>query len=412
MRFLAYILPLLILSCSLEYEPVTPVFSDAESLIDGLPPIDTTQGSVLNGVYAVRFGRADFGDSVAMHFAIGGPSIFCEKNGAFMIMESAEHRDTIVMEGYWRFAYGRETGRVRFVILPSEGGSAVARGVATDTIILRGRMGGATGPLERPVELEWIRPLTKRARTFLIIGHRGGGRNSDLHPYSENSLPMLRFAERLGCNGVEIDIRLTSDGVPILFHDETISNRLVKGDFLVGPISAYSWPQLRKYARLLNGEPIPLFDDALKTIVEETTLEFVWLDIKAPEVLPIILPIVDKYNKRAKQLGRKVDLLMGLPTEEIYGSYKAIPEADRPGSLCELDPDQTSSINASAWGPRWTLGLQSAEVSRMHAEGRRVVTWTVDAQDLLLEFLRNGDFDGMVTNYPTVVFATAEIGRE
>lgn len=411
MRFITYILPFLFLSCSIEYEPVIPVFSDMESLIDGLPPIDTTHGKVMNGVYSVRVGRDDFGDSVVLHFAIGGPSIFCEKNGAFMIMESAERQDTVVMEGYWRFAYGRETGKVRFVILPEEGGAAITRGVATDTVILRGRMGDAVGLLERPVELELVRPLKDRQRALLIVGHRGGGRNSDLHPYSENSLPMLRFAERLGCNGVEIDVRLTSDGVPILFHDETFSNRLVKGDFLVGPVSAYTWAQLRRYARLLNGEQIPLFDEALKTIVEETTLEFVWLDIKAPDVIKVILPILDKYNKQAKLLGRKLDVLIGIPTEEIYDIYKAIPEPNRPGALCELDPERTSSVNASVWGPRWTLGLQSAEVARMHAEGRRVVTWTVDAQDLLREFLRNGDFDGMVTNYPTVVFAVAEMRR-
>lgn len=409
MRFLACMLPLLLLSCSIEYEPVIPMFGEAESMIDGLPSLDTARGKVMSGIYSVRIGRSDFGDSVILHFANGGPSIFCQKNGAFVIMESAMRGDTVVMEGYWRFAYGRETGRIRFVIPPDEGGRAIARGVATDSITLRGRMGGAIGPVERPVELEFVRPLKNRGRSFLIVGHRGGGRNSDLHPFSENSIPMLRFAERLGCNGVEIDIRLTADGVPVLFHDETISNRLVKGDFLVGPMSAYTWSQLRRYVRLLNGEQIPLFEEALRTIVEETTLEFVWLDIKSPDVIDAILPIVDKYSKRAKQLGRRLDLLMGLPTEEIYNACKAIPEADRPGSLCELDPDRTSSINAAVWGPRWTLGLQPAEVSRMHAEGRRVVTWTVDGQDILHEFLRDGDFDGMVTNYPTVVRAMAEM---
>ncbi len=409
MRYLTFIIPILLLSCSLEYEPVIPQFSDAESLLDDVPVLDTSRGKMMNGVYHVRVGKGEFGDSVVLHFTRGGPSIFCEKNGAFMIMESGIRGDTVALEGYWRYAYGRETGRVRFVVPPEEGGASIAQGLQPEVLVLRGRTGGVTGLLERPVELAFGRPLRQRAESFLVIGHRGGARNSDLHPVSENSLPMLRFAERIGCNAVEIDIRLTADRVPVLFHDETISNRLVQGDFLVGPISAYTWSQLRRYARLVNGEQIPLFDDALKTIVEETGIGFVWLDVKSPDVIDGILPIVDKYRKRARQLGRNVDFLIGLPSDDIYDALDRIPAPDRPPSLCELDPSRASAINASVWGPRWTLGIQSTEVARMHAEGRRVVSWTIDTQDILAQFLREGDFDGIVTNYPTVVVAMQEL---
>jgi len=400
---------LLVASCSIDYDPIIPVFSEGESILAGLIPVDTAHGNLLSGVYRVRLGRGDFGDSAVLRWTRGGPSIFCERNGAFMILNAGVRGDTIAMEGYWRYAYGRETGRIRLVILPDDGGSSLARGVRPDSIVLRGHMGGVTGALEKRVELAFARPPRQRSRPFYVVGHRGGGRNSDLHPVSENSLPMLRFSERLGCNAVEIDVRLTADRVPILFHDETMSNRLVLGDHLVGPVSAYTWAQLRRYARLLNGEQIPLFDDVLATIVEETDLALVWLDIKAPDVIDVIFPMVDKYRKRAAQLGRSVEFLIGLPADDIYDKYNDVPPATRPPALCELDLDRTSAIDASAWGPRWTLGIQAAEVARMHAEGRSVISWTIDAQDILLQFLRNGDFDGFVTNYPTVVYAMSEL---
>lgn len=50
-----------------------------------------------------------------------------------------------------------------------------------------------------------------------IIAHRCGGA---LAP--ENSLAGLAAAARLGCRGVEFDVMLTRDGVPILMHDETL----------------------------------------------------------------------------------------------------------------------------------------------------------------------------------------------
>lgn len=50
-----------------------------------------------------------------------------------------------------------------------------------------------------------------------IIAHRCGGA---LAP--ENSLAGLERAARLGCRGVEFDVMLTADGVPVLMHDETL----------------------------------------------------------------------------------------------------------------------------------------------------------------------------------------------
>jgi glycerophosphoryl diester phosphodiesterase len=63
--------------------------------------------------------------------------------------------------------------------------------------------------------------VTKTAATARqtprIIAHRCGGA---LAP--ENSLAGLRIAARLGCRGVEFDVMLSADGVPLLIHDETL----------------------------------------------------------------------------------------------------------------------------------------------------------------------------------------------
>lgn len=65
-----------------------------------------------------------------------------------------------------------------------------------------------------------------------IIAHRCGGA---LAP--ENSLAGLRIAARLGCRGVEFDVMLSADGVPLLIHDETLE-RTTTGHGRVAELSA------------------------------------------------------------------------------------------------------------------------------------------------------------------------------
>jgi glycerophosphoryl diester phosphodiesterase len=54
--------------------------------------------------------------------------------------------------------------------------------------------------------------------TALRLAHRGDWRRA-----AENSVPALLAALDLpGCDGVEFDVRLAADGVPVLNHDETL----------------------------------------------------------------------------------------------------------------------------------------------------------------------------------------------
>src|SRR5690606_29891444 len=150
----------------------------------------------------------------------GSPTIFCEPEGAYFLLEVGSKGDEVILEGYWRKALNLERGLVKLRISPGEGGAGiVGNDDSTGNVVIRGVYGSEGTPPESPVRPPRIGDLKPADSTFAIIGHRGGGRNSDYLPYSENSLEMLRFAPHLGCNAVEIDVQLTSDNVPILFHD-------------------------------------------------------------------------------------------------------------------------------------------------------------------------------------------------
>jgi len=58
----------------------------------------------------------------------------------------------------------------------------------------------------------------------LVVGHRGTGSSGPLseNPFPENTLPSIRQGFREGADIVEVDVRLDRDGIPILWHDETV----------------------------------------------------------------------------------------------------------------------------------------------------------------------------------------------
>ena len=98
-----------------------------------------------------------------------------------------------------------------------------------------------------------------------VVGHRGGGA---LAP--ENTLAGIRKAAAMGFRGVEFDVMLSADKVPLLIHDETL-DRTTSGR---GSVSA------TPYARLANldagawfgpeyrGERVPSFEQAGKLCAE------------------------------------------------------------------------------------------------------------------------------------------------
>jgi glycerophosphoryl diester phosphodiesterase len=98
-----------------------------------------------------------------------------------------------------------------------------------------------------------------------IIAHRGCGA---LTP--ENSLAGLRLAARLGCRGVEFDVMLSADGVPLLIHDETLE-RTTSGCGRVVDMSFAELARLDAGSRhhpAFAAEPLPTLDAALRLCAE------------------------------------------------------------------------------------------------------------------------------------------------
>lgn len=85
-----------------------------------------------------------------------------------------------------------------------------------------------------------------------IIAHRCGGRLA-----AENSLAGLAAAARIGCRGVEFDVMLSADGVPVLMHDERVDRTTGSR----GLVAEMPFARLRRIS--VAGEPVPSLEEAL-----------------------------------------------------------------------------------------------------------------------------------------------------
>lgn len=405
------------LGCRKQYEaPVPYEFANTPGAGQFTAPIR----QATEGVYGVTDGAAQFGEQVALKwtYVLDGAdtthflSIFSGTDVCFFNLEVNPQADTLALTGYWRKLVNTETGRTRLALRVKRDGQLhrYSGSLATgDTLVLDGLYGSKTADPTQKLTLTYRRPLNPKP--FSILAHRGGGRTSDLLSVSENSLEIIRLASRLGATGIEIDVRYTKDGVPILYHDNSLNLRLIQKNGLDGAIEKYTYQQLQTLVRLINGERIPTLEEALETIITNTTLNFVWLDTKYIGPMDKVQALQQKFRQRAILAGRDLRIVIGLPTQDAVDAYNALSDKANTPILCELDTAITRSLNARIWAPRWTLGPQTEEVLAMKSENRTVFVWTLDEPKFIEQFITEGRFDGILSNYSPVVAYYHYIGQ-
>jgi glycerophosphoryl diester phosphodiesterase len=396
---------LFIYSCDNEVDVINPVV-DPSNFLSQTTPLPNSSKLVMEGIYQVTQGNDLLGDQVVVKWNRDRLSIFSEKNGGYIVMNGGSLDSVLFFLGYWRYSTNLETGVINFYVPATEGGGQILSGDTTNTIIkFVGEYGIGNDVANTPITLSYKRPFSQKVKQndFYILAHRGGGRNSDYLGVSENSIEMISIAERFGSTGIEIDARLSKDGVPFLYHDGDINLRLCQKSLIWGNIEDFTWAQLRTLLTLRNGEKIPSLKEALEFVLEETELRTVWLDTKDVDVVPASIELLTEINERAILMGRDLKIYLGIPAQDIFDAFVAYPGYQQIPSLVELTIDQVRQADADVWAPRWTQGTQNATVAQMQAEERLVFTWTLDDATYIEEFINTGQFDGILTNYPTIV---------
>lgn len=116
----------------------------------------------------------------------------------------------------------------------------------------------------------------------LIIGHRGASAHAP-----ENTLVAFQMAFDAGADGVEFDVQLAKDGVPVVIHDATLERtglRREKAADLtskeLGLIDVGSWFN-KKFPKRANpdfaGETVPTLTQVLNLLTESNGLIYIEL---------------------------------------------------------------------------------------------------------------------------------------
>jgi glycerophosphoryl diester phosphodiesterase len=380
-----------------------PKFENGGLLAEATP-LSQTSASLLEGIWDSTAGGSLLGSSLVAHSSLGYISIFGNRDATYAVFEAGCLNDgRLVLEGYHRTAIDTSTGLVRLFVKPDEAAKAVCDERAVEVSIrLDGNFGTGNAAPDQKLTLERQR-LLPAAPATMVVAHRGGCRSSDNCGASENSLEILRMAQRLGSDRVEVDVQVTSDGVPILYHDASFGPLLTSGRFCRGAVSDFTWAHVTQLCELRYGEAIPRLDDALRTVVEETELVGMWLDVKTVTGMNAALPLVRKWNQIATARGRSLRIVIGLSTAELVNAWLGLTKVDDVECLEELGVDELHQTGCRIWAPRWTLGTMANAVAEVKSEGHVVAFWTLDEEQFIDMFINKAKPNALLTNRPGLV---------
>jgi len=239
-------------------------------------------------------------------------------------------------------------------------------------------------------------------RPPLIIGHRGAASDAP-----ENTMAAFDLALCQGADGIEIDVHLSADGVPVVIHDPRL-DRTTSGSGWVSEhpvktlkrLDAGSWFNKRFPAKAragYSGLRIPLLSEALAWVYKRRCLAFVELkqgadaqpgvEARALEAIhhadAAPLTTVMSFNLVALRRLRELD-----PRISLGVSFNRPLRALRRAEL----------LAAGSVLPHWAFASRRF-IRRAHAAGLQVIVWTVNQPHAMNRKILDG-VDGIITDYP------------
>ncbi|MFD7707620.1 glycerophosphodiester phosphodiesterase [Streptomyces sp. NPDC059786] len=214
-------------------------------------------------------------------------------------------------------------------------------------------------------------------RTVTAVAHRG-----DPYRVRENTIDSLRSALRQGADAVEIDVRLTRDGVPVLLHDATLK-RLWEQD---RPLRSLSSDEVRG----LTAGGVP---DLVRALAA-TDGSRVMIDLPGADAAAVrrVVGVVREYGAE-----ERVYYCAGAAT--MLAVRAADPAAEIALTWTTLAPPRPALLDAVR--PRWLnyrFGLVDRELAaRVHRDGHLLSVWTPDTRRSMRRLLDAG-VDSITTN--------------
>ncbi len=249
----------------------------------------------------------------------------------------------------------------------------------------------------------------------LIFAHRGGAK---LAP--ENTMAAIDNGMRLGADGLEIDVQLSADGVPVVIHDQTLDRTTDR----VGPVSSLTAAELARvdagYRFEVDGQHpfrgqgigVPVLDDVLAKYPDTRVI----IEMKGgqPELARAVAASI-----------RKADAVHRICVGSFHqGSIDAI-RAEHPDVITSASQHEARWTLHRSW-VRWPwisrqpyVAFQVPEyagrmrvvsrgfVRQVHKQGHVLQVWVVNERDDIRRLLDWG-VDGIISDRPDIAVATRD----
>lgn len=217
-----------------------------------------------------------------------------------------------------------------------------------------------------------------------VIAHRGASAYE-----LENTLAAFRAALSMEADGVELDVHVTADGVPVVHHDPTVASHAIQHTLF----------DTLRAVRLGNGESVPSLEEALAELGPNIK---VYVEVKA---------LAEAHDQAV------LHTIASGPTPEHCQVHSFDHRIVR--RLRQANPDLRCGVLSCSYplrpfvplldagaGVLWQQEslVDEALVSEGHALGLQVFAWTPDHPERMRALLDMG-VDGICTNRP-------DVGRE
>ena len=244
--------------------------------------------------------------------------------------------------------------------------------------------------------------------TAIVIAHRGGG---GVRP--ENTVAAFDHAVGLGCWFLELDVRATSDGIPVVIHDAQV-DRVSDGQ---GPVSKYAASELADldagYNWSEDGRSFPFRSQGiriptLREVFDRYPRAWISIDIKAadPRLTAAVAELVTSFERADRTV------VGSFSCRTARGFRRLEPNAH--ASACPMEVRRTVAAAVSGLQPlvprhpdffmvpeQWgRVHIVTPRILALAARGaKRVYVWTVNDAETAVR-LSDAGVDGLVTDFP------------
>lgn len=186
-----------------------------------------------------------------------------------------------------------------------------------------------------------------------VIAHRGA---SAVAP--ENTLAAIRAAREQGASWIELDVKITYDGVPVLMHDETL-DRTTSGS---GFVAEAAWTEVARldaggaFAGAFKGEAVPHLTEAVNALLFNN--------------LSLMLEIKPCPGRaKATTMVAVIELAKVWPEGDVYPVISSF-DKESLEIVAQLEPQWPRCLIIDNWESDWQMIAAEVSVSALSFDER------------------------------------------